>query len=123
VAYQRLAYEAGLSVSPSSFRRYLRAHLDEVRPEEVVVWRPPVEPGSEAQVDYGYLGTWEEGGCHHRVWAFSMVLSYSRHLFVRPGAADGPGRLGGMQGAGHPVAPGSPSTTADLAQREGRCPG
>jgi len=36
-------------------------------------------------VDYGYLGTWAGPDGHpHRVWAFSMVLSYSRHLFVRP---------------------------------------
>jgi Integrase core domain len=86
VAYQRLADEAGLAVSPSSFRRYLRAHFDQVRPEEVVIWRPPVRPGEEAQVDYGYLGTWQDPGSgqHRRVWAFSMVLSYSRHLFMRP---------------------------------------
>jgi len=74
------------SVSASSFRRYLRAHFDEVRPEEVVIWRPPVGPGEEAQVDYGYLGTWADpvSGHQRRVWAFSMVLSYSRHLFMRP---------------------------------------
>jgi IstB-like ATP binding protein len=44
---------------------------------------PP--PGQEAQIDYGYLGQWTDPatgkGC--RVWAFVMVLSASRHLFVR----------------------------------------
>jgi Integrase core domain len=86
VAYQRLADEEGLPVSYSSFRRYVRAQFDEVRPEEVVIWRPPVGAGEEAQVDYGYLGTWADPASGHqrRVWAFSMVLSYSRHLFMRP---------------------------------------
>ncbi|MGA3221031.1 MAG: IS21 family transposase [Acidimicrobiales bacterium] len=87
VAHQRLVDEAGLNVSVASFRRYLRAHFaDEVRRGEVVVWRPPVDAGDEAQVDYGYLGTWADpaSGRRRRIWAFSMVLTYSRHLFVYP---------------------------------------
>jgi hypothetical protein len=33
------------------------------------------------QVDYGYLGTWFDPRTNRRrrVWAFSMVLRYSRH--------------------------------------------
>ncbi len=87
VVHQRLVDEEGLAVSVASFRRYLRAHFpDEVRRGEVVVWRPPVEAGEEAQVDYGYLGTWADpvNGRRRRTWAFSMVLTYSRHLFVYP---------------------------------------
>jgi transposase len=87
VAHQRLVDEEGLGVSVASFRRYLRAHYpEEVRRGDVVIWRPPVDPGDEAQVDYGYLGTWADPatGRRKRVWAFSMVLSYSRHLFVYP---------------------------------------
>jgi hypothetical protein len=40
----------------------------------------------EAQIDYGYLGRWEDPatGRVRRVWAFIMVLACSRHLFVRP---------------------------------------
>ncbi len=71
----------------ASFRRYMRAHFPtEVRREEVIVWRPPIDAGEEAQVDYGYLGVWVDpaSGKRRRVWAFSMVLSYSRHLFVFP---------------------------------------
>ncbi|HEV8065012.1 MAG TPA: DDE-type integrase/transposase/recombinase [Acidimicrobiales bacterium] len=51
-----------------------------------MIWRPPVEPGDEAQVDYGYLGVWLDPrtGKHRRAWAFSMVLSFSRQLFVYP---------------------------------------
>jgi transposase len=87
VIHQRLRDEAGLSVSVASMRRYVRAQFpEEVRKGEVVLWRPPVEPGEEAQVDYGYLGVWRDpaSGRQRRVWAFSMVLSYSRHLFVYP---------------------------------------
>ncbi len=87
VIHQRLVDEHGLEASVASLRRYMRAHFpEEVRRGEVVVWRPPVEAGEEAQVDYGYLGTWLDPatGKRRRVWAFSMVLSYSRHLFVWP---------------------------------------
>jgi transposase len=87
VIYQRLRDEAGLEASVASLRRYVRAHFpEEQRQEEVAVPRPPVDPGDEAQIDYCYLGTWFDpaAGRRRRVWAFSMVLSYSRHLFVRP---------------------------------------
>ncbi|MHB1446225.1 MAG: IS21 family transposase [Acidimicrobiales bacterium] len=87
VIHQRLRDEAGLETSAASLRRYVRAHFaEEVRQGDVVLWRPAVEPGEEAQVDYGYMGTWTDPttGTRRRVWAFSMVLSYSRHLFIRP---------------------------------------
>jgi hypothetical protein len=46
----------------------------------------PPAPGAEAQVDYGQLGRWTDPatGTRHTVHAFAMVLSCSRHLFVRP---------------------------------------
>jgi transposase len=87
VIHQRLADEQGLAASVASVRRYVRAHFPgEVRAEQVRMARPPVPPGAEAQVDYGYLGLWPDpqSGRRRRVWAFSMVLPYSRHLFVRP---------------------------------------
>ena len=87
VIHQRLTDEEGLCTSVASLRRYLRAHFaDEVRRGDVVLWRPPVDPGEEAQVDYGYLGTWldPKTGKRRRVWCFSMVLSYSRELFIMP---------------------------------------
>ena len=48
--------------------------------------RPEVEPGEEAQIDYGYLGTVVRPAASRlrRVWAFVMVLAFSRHMFVRP---------------------------------------
>jgi hypothetical protein len=71
----------------ASVRRYVRAHFPEgPRPQEVRMARPPCAPGAEAQVDYGYLGLWPDPatGRRRRMRAFSMVLPYSRHLFVRP---------------------------------------
>ncbi|HZD01460.1 MAG TPA: IS21 family transposase [Actinomycetes bacterium] len=85
--HQRLRDEQGLQASVASLRRYVAAMLpEELRRSQVVVLREQVPPGEEAQIDYGYLGTWVDpvGGRRRRVWAFVMVLACSRHLFVRP---------------------------------------
>lgn len=85
--WQRLRDEAQLQASLTSFRRYVRAMLPEVvLAENLTVWRPEVAPGEEAQVDFSYLGKWLDPVTHllRKVWAFAMVLAYSRHLFVRP---------------------------------------
>jgi transposase len=86
VIRQRLADEQGLEASVASVRRYVRAHFPDRQALEVRPRRPDPPPGAEAQVDYGYLGLWPDPatGRRRRVWAFSMVLPYSRHLFVRP---------------------------------------
>jgi transposase len=85
--HQRLRDEHSLAVGISSFRRYVWLEFpDVVSADAVTVWRPPVEPGSEAQIDYGYLGSWFDPIAKRarRVWAFVMVLACSRHMFVRP---------------------------------------
>jgi transposase len=85
--HQRLRDEHGLTASVASLRRYVAAMLpEELRRGQVVVLREEVPPGEEAQIDYGYLGSWVDpvGGHRRRVWAFVMVLACSRHLFVRP---------------------------------------
>ncbi len=85
--HQRLADERGLEVSYSSLRRWVAGNLpEEVRRSAVRVWRPAVEAGSEAQIDYGRLGRWVDplGGRAVTVWAFVMVLACSRFMFVRP---------------------------------------
>jgi transposase len=85
--HQRLRDEYKLKVSISSFRRWVHATLpDEVSRSQVTVLRDEVEPGEEAQIDYGFLGQWTNPrtGRRHRVWAFVMVLPCSRHMFVRP---------------------------------------
>lgn len=85
--HQRLRDEHGVSASVASFKRYVAANLaeDAVR-EKVTVLRADPEPGLEAQIDYGLLGSWTDPrtGRSQRIWAFVMVLSHSRHMFVRP---------------------------------------
>ena len=64
-----------------------RATFSEQRLEErVTVSRGSVEPGSEAQIDYGRLGMWldPDSGRRVAVWVFAMILSCSRALFVQP---------------------------------------
>jgi transposase len=85
--HQRLRDERGLAASVASFRRWVRANLpEETRRAQVRVLGDTPPPGQEAQVDYGRLGMWTDPGTGKRVtvWAFVMVLSHSRHLFVRP---------------------------------------
>lgn len=85
--WQRLRDEAGLQASLTSFRRYIHAVMPAtVLAQEVTVWRPEVPAGEEGQVDFGYLGKWTDPitGTVRRVWVFVMVLSYSRHMFVKP---------------------------------------
>ena len=85
--HQRLRDEHGLEVGISSFRRYVWLEFpDEATESKVTVLRPEVRPGEEAQIDYGYLGRLFDphAGRWRRVWAFVMVLAYSRAMFVRP---------------------------------------
>ncbi|MGC8628404.1 MAG: IS21 family transposase, partial [Acidimicrobiales bacterium] len=85
--HQRLRDEEGLAVGITSFRRWLWRELpEEAKRAQATPWRPGVEPGDEAQVDYGYLGRWFDTvlGRWRKVWAFVMVLAFSRHMFVRP---------------------------------------
>jgi transposase len=85
--HQRLRDEHGLAVGISSFRGYVAAELpDQAKRQRVTVPRPDVAPGEEAQIDYGFLGTWTDPatGRRRRVWAFVVVLACSRHMFVRP---------------------------------------
>jgi transposase len=86
--HQRLRDEGGLGVSITTFRRYVWATMPDHQAgrARVTVRKDDPPPGQEAQIDYGYLGQWTDpaSGKTRRVWAFVMVLSASRHLFVRP---------------------------------------
>ncbi len=75
--------ETGLLVSSWTMKRYLRAEFHFGAP--CVTVRIEVDPGSQAQVDFGYVGLMvdPETGRRRRTWAFIMTLSYSRHRFVR----------------------------------------
>lgn len=85
--HQRLRDEQGLQASVASLKRWLAANLpEEVRRDRVTVLADEPEPGAEAQIDYGHLGSWVDprSGKKYRVWAFVMVLVCSRLMFVRP---------------------------------------
>ncbi len=83
--WQRLHDEQGLQASLRSFHRYVEHYLpDQLKRAQPTVLRDDPPPGHEAQIDYGYLGLWHdpELGKPRKLWAFSMVLSHSRHMFV-----------------------------------------
>jgi hypothetical protein len=61
--------------------KFLRA-IRGPRPAKKVFRRYETEPGAEAQVDWSPYRV-PIGGCDTRVHAFSMVLGFSRMLFVR----------------------------------------
>jgi transposase len=85
--HQRLRDEHGLAASITSFRRYVWVQFpDHVDADRVTVLRPPVPPGEEAQIDWGFLGSWLDPIADRvrRVWALVIVLACSRHMFVRP---------------------------------------
>jgi transposase len=75
--------KTGLRVSYWTMKRYLRTQFQFGVPGVTV--RMEVEPGSQAQVDFGYAGMMVDPltGKTRRAWAFIMTLSYSRHRFVR----------------------------------------
>lgn len=75
----RLLCEAGHSFSERSINRYVQ----QVAPTmPAVTVRLEVDPGTQAQVDFG-LTTLTLSGVRKRLWVFVMALSYSRHRFVR----------------------------------------
>ena len=85
--HQRLRDDQGFTPSESSLRRYVSNTLaDMAKADRVTVRKDDPPPGDEAQVDYGRLGMWfdPQAGRRRTLWAFIMVLSCSRHLFVRP---------------------------------------
>jgi transposase len=75
--------QTGLRVGYCTMKRYLRSQFQFGAPAVTV--RLEVEPGSQAQVDFGGAGMMVDPitGKRRRAWAFIMTLSYSRHRFVR----------------------------------------
>lgn len=85
-AWRRLRREQQLAVSLASFRRYVHRKFPElVERAHVTVRRPDPPPGEEGQVDYGFLGLWQNPltGKRQAVNAFALILSHSRHQYVR----------------------------------------
>jgi transposase len=79
--WQLLVEEHGFTGSYSSVKRFLRR----VAPASVrATLRIEVEPGEEAQVDFGFAGQFldPERGRVRRAWVFVMTLSCSRHQYA-----------------------------------------
>lgn len=70
-------------VSYSSYKRFIRSNQIATSPHKSTC-RIEVPPGSELQVDYGYMGLLYDpaSGRRRKVYAFIATLSHSRHQFV-----------------------------------------
>lgn len=79
--YQRLKDDHGYTGKYLAVWRFVR-RLSPERPQATV--RVEVEPGTEAQVDFGYAGPMYDPVLQtvRRAWAFVMTLSWSRHQYV-----------------------------------------
>jgi len=82
VIFERLSDNYGFEGGYDSVRRYVQ-QLKKKQPSAFI--RIEVSPGEEAQVDFGSAG-WLFDSVERRLrkgWCFVMVLSHSRHMFVR----------------------------------------
>lgn len=79
--------ERGYPGGPDHLRRVV-GRLRPKKPAEAFQ-RLRTMPGEQAQVDWAHFGKLEIGRALRPLWAFVMVLSYSRRLFLRffPGAS------------------------------------
>jgi transposase len=79
--WQLLVEEHGFTGSYSSVKRFLRRTAP---PTTTATLRIEVEPGAEAQVDFGFAGEFldPERGRVRRAWVFVMTLSCSRHQYA-----------------------------------------
>nr|WP_266367489.1 helix-turn-helix domain-containing protein [Tellurirhabdus rosea] len=64
-----------------SYRSVVR-FVNQLKGKEVYVYQHSA-PGSEAQVDFGYLGQFEHQGKQRKVWVFAMLLAHSRYAYYR----------------------------------------
>lgn len=92
VLHQRLRDDAGLGASWGTFYRYVRSHWPErlARTPRLTVRLEDPAPGSEAQVDFFYVGRWPDPEAERtrKLYAFLMTLSHSRHQFLYPVLAE-----------------------------------
>jgi transposase len=77
----QMARERGYPGRPDHFRRIV-ARL-RPRPAAEAFLRLRTLPGEQAQVDWGHFGKVQVGSAVRVLWAFVMVLSWSRHIFLR----------------------------------------
>ena len=81
IIHQRLEQEAGYELSETQVRRYVQT-LKKANPQVTI--RIETAPGQEAQVDFGKtVNLWDAEEQRYRTgYIFSMVLSWSRHMYV-----------------------------------------
>jgi transposase len=78
----RLEEQQGVPISYDAIWRLVR-RLEQGHPAETFV-RVEVPPGSEAQVDFGYVGLQLDpaSGRLRKSWVFVLVLAFSRHTYA-----------------------------------------
>jgi transposase len=93
--------ERGYPGSPDHFR-HMVASLRPTPPAEAFL-RLKTLPGERAEVDWAHFGKIEFGATERTLWAFVMVLSYSRAIFLRfyPGASGFFFHLGHVEAFNH----------------------
>jgi transposase len=77
----QMVRERGYAGRPDHFRRV----VGRLRPQPTAeaFLRLRTLPGEQAQVDWGHFGKIQIGVAERTPWAFVMVLSWSRHIFLR----------------------------------------
>ena len=92
VLHQRLREEHGLTASWGVFYRYVAQHWPERlrHAPRVTIRRDDPPAGEEAQVDFFYVGLWDDpdSGRRRKLYALLMTLSHRRHQFLSPVAAE-----------------------------------
>jgi transposase len=73
--------QRGYPGGPDHFRRVVGRHRP--RPAAEAFLRLRTLPGEQAQVDWGHFGKVRVGAALRRLYAFVMVLSWSRQVFLR----------------------------------------
>jgi transposase len=81
VRLYEMARERGYAGSPDHFRRVVARHRPR-KPAEAFQ-RLTTLPGEQAQVDWAHFGRVQVGQAVRKLYAFVMVLSWSRHVTVR----------------------------------------
>jgi transposase len=73
--------QRGFTGRSSQFRHMVARHRP--RPAAEPFMRTSTLPGEQAQCDWAHFGKVEIGGTQRRLLAFVMVMSWSRHVFLR----------------------------------------
>lgn len=82
-AWRLLLEEHDLMIGYTTVKSYVHTYIRKIGKALTVRMETP--PGHQAQVDFGYVGLMvaPQTGRRRKAWAFIMVLSHSRHRFVR----------------------------------------